>query len=181
MELRGTLRDIQFDFETRKPIVSFLLDSDIAEINVLRGKDLDIKVSKHREKRSLDANAYFHVLVDKLAAVLGLSRAYMKNKLISEYGQIWYMDDKALVCKTNVPPSIAHEDEYNHMWLLKIGDDEAYWYKLYRPTHEYNSAEMARLIDGTIQECKEQGIQTATKDELEHMKMLWKEKYERSS
>lgn len=181
MELKGTFYNIQYDFKTMKPIISFLLDSDLAGEESLEGKLLDIKVVKHREKRSLDSNAYFHVLVDKLAGVLGLSRAYMKNKLISEYGQVWYMDDKALVCKTNVPPSVAHNDEFNHMWLIKIGEDDAYWYKLYRPTHDYNSEEMSRLIQGTVEECKEQGIETATPEELQKMEILWKEKYERSS
>lgn len=180
MELKGTFKDITYDFDTRKPIISFIVD-EIADTSEIKDVTLDIKVTKYRRKRSLDANAYFHVLVDKLAYVMGTSRSWMKNKMISEYGQIWYMDDKALVCKTNIPPSIAHNDESTHMWLIKIGDDDAYWYKLYRPTHEYNSSEMHRLIQGTIEECKEQGIQTATPEEVEQMERLWKERYERSS
>jgi hypothetical protein len=35
---------------------------------------------------------------------------------------------------------------------------------------------MARLIDGTIQEAKQLGIETATPDEIARMKALWGEK-----
>ena len=37
------------------------------------------------------------------------------------------------------------------------------------------------LMLKTIDECKEQGIETATPLELERMQKLWKERYERST
>jgi hypothetical protein len=37
---------------------------------------------------------------------------------------------------------------------------------------------MAKLIDGTVQEAKQLGIETATPDELAKMKALWGESVE---
>ena len=42
-----------------------------------------------------------------------------------------------------------------------------------RGSHTYNTAEMARLIDGTVDEAKALGIETLTPAELERMKSTW--------
>jgi hypothetical protein len=68
------------------------------------------------------------------------------------------------------------EREEVHTWLVKIGEENdkpIYFYRIYRGSHTYNSAEMAKLIEGTISECKQVGIETATPDELRHMADLW--------
>lgn len=102
--------------------------------------------------------------------------------MISDYGQIQYIEDGVpFIYKTNAPPSVIHELEYIHLWLIKIGDDGAFWYKAYRGSSTYDTAEMSRLIEGIIEECKEQGIETATPEELARMQKLWKERYERST
>ncbi len=41
---------------------------------------------------------------------------------------------------------------------------------IYKETHTLNSAEMATLIDGTIEEAKQLGIETLTSIELENLK-----------
>lgn len=182
LNLKGKLQSIHIDYASKKPIVTFLLENDCLGIENLKDSLLDIKVKKHKETRSLDSNAYFHLLVDKLADKLGLGRTYLKNRLISDYGQIQYVEDGVpFIYKTNAPPDAIHNLEYIHLWLIKIGEDKAYWYKGYRGSHTYNTTEMARLIRGTIEECKEQGIETATPEELERMQKLWKERYERST
>jgi hypothetical protein len=53
----------------------------------MQGKELDVIARPHREKRSLNANAYFHVLSGKIAEKLGTSLTHEKNRLIREYGQ----------------------------------------------------------------------------------------------
>ena len=135
--------------------------------------DLDIK--KHREKRSLNANAYFHVLVDKLRQALHISFAECKNNLITSYGQLEYIDDAPVTIKTNIPADVMRENETLHCKPLHVEDTDAYWYRVYRGTHTYNSQEMAMLIDGTIEECKAQGIETLTPNEL--LKLEGYEKY----
>lgn len=98
----------------------------------------------------------------------------MKNILITSYGQIEYIDDHALIYKTNAPIEYIQELEEAHMKFLKVGEDGAYWYKVYRGSHTYDSKEMAQLLDGTIQEAKEQGIETKTPDEILRMEQAWR-------
>lgn len=142
------------------------------------GTKVDVTIKKHFEKRSKDANAYFHVLVDKLRQKLNISFTACKNMLITSYGQIEFIDDVSATVKTNIPPEYIREQEEPHMKLIQVDEDGVYWYRVYRKSRTYNSAEMAILIDGTVQECREQGIQTDTPDQIAKMVQVWGMKYE---
>lgn len=138
-------------------------------------------LSVHKEKRSLDSNSYFHVLCDKLRQKLGISMARCKNQLITDYGQIMYLEEGVpLIYKTNAPPEYVQELEEPHLKLVKTtieNDKEVYFYRMYRGSHTYNSTEMAKLIKETVAACEEQGINTATPAEIAHMQELWERKY----
>lgn len=45
--------------------------------------------------------------------------------------------------------------------------------KCYRGSSTFNQKEMSQLIDMVVQDCKEQGVETATPNELERMKQEW--------
>lgn len=141
-------------------------------------------ISEHKQKRSLDANAYFHVLCDKLRLKLGISMARCKNNLIADYGQIQYLPDGTpMIYKTNAPDTYMSELETIHTKLVKVAEEngkEVYFYRIYRGSHEYNSSEMAKLINGTVEECKLQGIETLTPMELARMNELWGKKHDQS-
>lgn len=66
-------------------IVSFITaDSNaVQELHNLKADCfVDVQVTKHRNKRSLDANAYFHVLVSRIAEVQGLGLDEVKKRLL---------------------------------------------------------------------------------------------------
>jgi hypothetical protein len=46
-------------------------------------------------------------------------------------------------------------------------------YKVYKGSSEYNSREMAILIDGIISEAKEMDIETLPPDEIKRIKEMW--------
>ena len=176
MDLTGRLCEVSRDYITKKPMVKFLVNENLDGIESLDGKDLKIKVTRATNPRSLDANAYFHVLCDKLRQKLGLSMAHMKNILITSYGQIEYISEgQALIYKTNAPVEYIQELEEAHMKFMKVGDDGAYWYKVYRGSHTYDSHEMHILLEGTIREAQDQGIETKTPDEIKRLEELWKQ------
>jgi hypothetical protein len=70
MKTRGELTGLSMDYLTRKAVVTFTVSSYPADIETYKGKDLDIEFKTHREKRSLNANAYFHVLCGKMAMII---------------------------------------------------------------------------------------------------------------
>lgn len=177
MELTGRLSDVKRDYITKKPILTFLVNEEPNGIEDLSEKNLKIRINKVTKPRSLDANAYFHVLCDKLRLKLGVSMACMKNKLITDYGQIDYLDDgQAIIYKTNAPVEYIQELEEVHMKFLKVGEDGANWYRLYRGSHTYDSSEMHLLLEGTIGDAIEMGIEVRTPDEIRRMEMLWEER-----
>ena len=176
MDLTGRLCEVSRDYITKKPMVKFLVNENLDGIESLDGKDLKIKVTKATNSRSLDANAYFHVLCDKLRQKLGLSMAHMKNILITSFGQIEYISEgQALIYKTNAPVEYIQELEEAHMKFMKVGDDGAFWYKVYRGSHTYDSHEMHILLEGTIRDAQDQGIETKTPDEIKRLEELWKQ------
>ena len=48
--------------------------------------DVDVTVKKHREKRSLDANAYSWVLLDKLAEATGTPKSEIYRREVRDVG-----------------------------------------------------------------------------------------------
>ena len=144
----------------------------------------DIEPHKERKGRSLNANSYFHVLVQKLAQAQQppVSLAKCKNMMIAAYGQPEYIDGQQAVIKSNVPQEKMQEIEYLHTALVKISEEngtECYFYRIYRGTHTYNNIEMQKLIEGVVQECKDAGIETATPAEIAKMIDVWGLKNER--
>lgn len=149
--------------------VSPLQDAlELAEnINKHVGKDVDIEVKQHREKRSLNANAYERLLEGKLADSLGTSKDEIHNWMLFRYGQ--YLRDKdGNIVFVLVPDSVDYAKDPD-IHLKPTGRSENRngmkycWFAQMKPTHDYDSKEMAILIDGVISECEELGINTERK------------------
>lgn len=174
MQAVGTAHGVVRDLMTGKLLVTFEIEGNTVE---LPEGQLDITAVKHRKKRSLSANSYFHVLVQKIAAAVGASNTSIKNRLIREYGAFEYIDEHI--------PTFRLKAEYEDAMLTRedihvkpIGREWAdgnEWvrFAFMRGSHTYDTAEMSRLIDGTVCEAKELGIETLTPAELERMKAAW--------
>lgn len=184
MDLTGKIVGISTNFLTKKFELTVAVneaDNLTNGYEELKGAELlDIRIKKYRQRRSLDANAYFHVLVDRLADKLGISKPRCKNLMIGRYGQPFYIDDfetAEAVIKTNISVSQMMENETVHCMPCgrKTEDgQEITYYKVFRGSSTYNTKEMSVLIDGTIGECKDQGIETLSQAELERMMAHWK-------
>lgn len=173
METTGRVENITKDWKSDKLIISFLVDSIPTDLEDLQNKNLDVVAKPHREKRSLNANAYFHVLSGKIAEKLGTSLTHEKNRMIREYGQYEVID--------GMIPTLTAKEKYEDKMLdiegvhLKVVERPGGTVKMavMRGSHTYNTAEMSRLIDATVEEAKELGIETITPDQLERMKASW--------
>lgn len=145
--------------------------------DLLKGKKIDVEIKEHRERRSLDANAYFHLLVDKLAKALGISAEDCKVKMVLDYGTI-DTDEQGLKIGFKLLESISVDKVCKY--AKKIGSvvengRNFNQYIVYKPTHEYNSKEMATLINGVVEECKQVGIETRTPLEIAELCNLWEQ------
>ena len=177
MELTGKAVGVSLDFDTNHFHITFEVnESDVvkSEYDKLKQYDkLKIKAVRYTQKRSLDANAYFHVLVGKISDSLTISKARAKNVLICKYGQPQLLPDgNIMVYKTNAPEEFMWEQEAIHCIPVKY-DGNATFYKVYRGSHTYDTKEMSILIDGTVADAKELGIETMTPAELAEIKARW--------
>jgi hypothetical protein len=138
-------------------------------------KPQDIVIKQHREKRSLNANAYFHVLVHKIAEAQNIGDEEAKVNLVLEYGAIM-RDENGDKVGFKLPASVDVNSIYKYAkWFDKRIENgkEFNCYIIYEQTHKLDSKAMARLIDGTVYVAQNEGITTETPAEIERMKSLW--------
>lgn len=145
------------------------------EFDFLSKVDCDIEIVKHREIRSKQANAYFHVLVNKIAAKTGGGDDDIKRSLVIKYGAIAKdSDGKPVGFMAPYGKSTGSVWKYVRMFDQRDINGKLFnCYLCYKDTHQMDTAEMARLIDGAIDEAKELGIQTETPEQLQRMKEQW--------
>lgn len=127
-----------------------------------------------REKRSLDANAYFWVLADKLAEKLNSTKEEVYKNYIKDIGGnsgIVCVEDKAVdkLCEVWESRGIGYQTDVFPSKLKGCTN-----VVLYYGSSTYDTKQMSRLIDFVVEDCKEQGIETKTPDEIENLKSLWK-------
>ena len=127
----------------------------------------DVKINKHREKRSLNANAYLWKLVTEIGNILNKSKEEVYLQMLIDYGQSEMI---SILSEINVKgyfkyyklagTSILNGKEFNH-------------YKIYKGSSEYNTKEMSILLEGAVQEAKNLGIKTKEDYEIEKLIEEW--------
>lgn len=136
--------------------------------------DQQYEVKGYKPRRSLSANAYFHVLCQKIAEKLGVSLSHVKNTLMAEFGQI----DPDLPAVVMPDDFDWRENPYLHLHpTQRVKEMNGKLWRVFyviRGSHTYTSAEMKRLIDGAIAEAKAQDIETLPPHELARMMASWK-------
>jgi len=141
-----------------------------------RGKKLQAEIKQYRKRRSLDANAYFHVLARKIAEALNISEEESKVNLVLDYGAVME-DAEGGKVGFKLPASVDVNSIYKYAkWFdTRVeGGKEFNCYIVYEHTRNYSTKQMARLIDGAVYECQNLGIETASPAELESLKNSWK-------
>jgi len=160
----------------RKQRITVEIDRDFREeFEKLKGVELDVEIKKHREKRSKNANAYFHVLVNKIASARGGSDEDTKKSLVIEYGAL-AKDDDGFTVGFKLPVSVDVDTVYPYVRCFDTREENGKLfncYLVYKQTRFMDTKEMARLIDGAIEVAKELGIETDTPEQLARYKEDW--------
>jgi hypothetical protein len=123
------------------------------------GQTFDVEV--HKEKRSVNANSLYFKMVNQMAKALRISNPAMHNQLLRKYGVPQTVDGQEMwVALPDTPETErqVEEDEYNHFQPTNRKTGSKRWYLLMKPSHEFNTAEMSRLIDGTADELRHMGL-----------------------
>ena len=177
MRVSGRIVGANIDFKTGKPTISFEInEKNDFKLIVDEMKDrekLSIEVKPFRKKRSLDANAYCWVLIDKLAEKLGESKEYIYRQYITHIG-----GNSEIVCvKNQAVERICEAWRRNGLgWQTDTFDSKIPGCTniiLYYGSSVYDSAQMSRLLDLIHQDCAEFGIPTETPDQIARLKSMW--------
>lgn len=123
----------------------------------------DLKIDKHRNKRSLDANNYAWHLINEISNALRLSKEEVYLQMLKSYGQREYVSMLA-----NVNPSRISK-YYEEQGTFKHNNNTFKSYMFYIGTSQYDSREMAIFIDGLVQEAKQLGIETLEDIEIQEL------------
>ena len=171
----GRLIDLSMGLN-RKQRITIEVDRDFRDdFDRLKDADLDVEIKKHRNRRSLSANAYFHVLVNKIAAERGGSEEDAKASLVCEYGAL-AKDKDGLTVGFKLPVSVDVSTIYPYVKCFDTREENGKLfscYLVYKQTHLMDSKEMARLIDGAIEVAQKLGIETDTPEQLARYKEDW--------
>jgi hypothetical protein len=199
MECKGRLIDVSADYKTLKRRLTFEVDncSDESLNALIDQKNLKITAVQYNEKkRSLSANSYFWVLLDKIKkAQRDTNDIMLHDKYLSEHRAYVYDESGTFVWK--VSPEKANEfgllkeravDGHYIYWVdsemivglskpdgsplinKRTGEQQighVYW--RIKGTHEMNTTEMSRLLDDVVTDAKALGIETIPPEELERL------------
>ena len=86
--MRGRLKDLTFGAHGEQHITVTVTRDFRENFDQLKDCDVNVEIKKWREPRSKDANAYFHVLVNKIAEAQSLGDDEVKRSLVVEYGAL---------------------------------------------------------------------------------------------
>jgi hypothetical protein len=180
MKITGKIVGANIDFKTNKPTISFEVNerNDFeALVDEMRDKDkLSIEVKPYRERRSLDANAYFFVLADRLAEKLGITKEEVYRNAIKDIGGV----SETVCVKTQAVAKLCEGWSKNGLgWQTDTFPSKIEGCTnviLYYGSSTYDTAQMSRLIDNVVQDCQAVGIETRTPDEIANMLSLWDQK-----
>jgi len=132
--------------------------------------DKKYEIKEYKEKRSLNANNYYWQLVTELGNVLGMDKEWLHFLLLQKYGQSEMISVVAeidmsdyLKYYTEAGESVLNGKTFKH-------------YKVYKGSSEMDKKEMSILINGLVEECQIQGIETKTPAEINSLLERWDNK-----
>ncbi|MBP3573233.1 MAG: hypothetical protein J6J71_01335 [Prevotella sp.] len=164
------MREINFKTDEKIKVIAEVasyLDS------LENGKEYTLTIKERKKKRSLDANAYAWVLLDKLASQIHESKEEIYKSYIKEIG-----GNSELVCiKTEAAESLCAGWSRNGLgWQTDTMPSKLKGCTnviLYYGSSVYDTEQMSRLIDLIVQDCKIFGIDTKDPEELEKLLTEW--------
>lgn len=172
--LKGVIQDLMYNGIRKETTVVLVLEGNQAqEIEKHKGGHVDLCIKKFRKGRSLDANAYYWTLCDKLAPFVNLSKEEIYRNHIKNIG-----GNNDMVCVQNkgVDNLCSGWRKNGIGWVTETMPSKLEGCTnvvLYYGSSTYDTEQMSRLIDLCVQDCKAVGIETMTPQELEALVERW--------
>lgn len=137
-----------------------------------KGRQIILDLLPKKRKRSLDANAYAWVLIDKIAAALRMDKVEVYRDAIRDIGG---NSDVVMVANDAVDKLCEVWGQRGTGWVAEVTDraDTVSTVMLHYGSSTYDTKQMSILIDHLVQDAKELGIETLPPEKLTAMTERW--------
>lgn len=136
-------------------------------------KDYTLTVKEHKEKRSLSANAYAWVLLDKLAQKLNIGKTEIYRTFVKDVGgnsEIICIQNKALDHFREIWEE-GHIGRFTETTSSKL--EGCTNVIVYYGSSDFDTSDMSRFIELIVQECKQYDILTYNQEEINRLCDEW--------
>ena len=142
---------------TPKKLNSILYDLDQNKVYELK---------EYKQQRNKQQNSKYWKLISELSLVTKIGIEQIHFDMLKNYSQRY---------EILVPSDIELRgiEYYEEKSKISKNGKEYTVYHVYTPSHELNTSEFAILMQGLIEECKLQGIDTRSPDEIRMDEMLY--------
>ena len=151
------------------------LGKAMAVVRKHKDKLYDLEVKEHRKKRSLDANAYAWVLINKIADALRITPKEIYRQAIQNVGGNYEI----------LPVKAEAAEHFKQVWeaqglgwpCVDMGKSKIDGYRnlrAYYGSSTYSTTQMAQLIDILIQDCRALDIEVKSDEEIASIMGAWK-------
>lgn len=135
----------------------------------LKERLYDAELKEHRERRSLDANAYLWVLLGKLAEALHTDKDDVYLMMLERYGVYTH-----IIVRPELVERVRGEwRTVRELGPVAVNGRSGVQLQCYFGSHTYDTKEMSRLLEGVVEECRELDIETLPPEKLEAMEVGW--------
>lgn len=173
MEFKANSIRLQYSESGKAEII---LSTDMAKLDIskekeviTKGKLLAVEIKQHRQKRSLDSNAYLWMLLQKMAEVLHTSKDELYLLMLERYGVFTH-----IIVKPNVVEMVKREwRTVRELGEVTVNNKTGMQLQCFFGSSTYDTKQMSTLIEGVVSECHEIGIETLTPDEIANMNSQW--------
>ena len=175
--MKGHLKDLTRNMDGTWNLTVAVAGDLRAMWDKYRATDVDVEIKKYREKRSLDANGYMWVLVDKIAEKMHLGKAEVYRNAIKDIGGA-----STVVCVQDVAVDALCRgwQDRGLGWQTETTPSKIKGCKnviLYYGSSCYDTRQFSILLDHLIQDAQALGIETMTPAELAKIMELYEQKY----
>lgn len=140
-----------------------------------KDKLYDLEVKEHRKKRSLDANAYAWVLINKLADAMRITPIEVYRQAIQNVGGNYEV----------IPIKEEAADHFKQVWeaqglgwpCVDMGKSKLQGFRnlrAYYGSSTFSVSQMQVFIDNLVQDCRALNIETLTPDKLALLMEEWR-------
>ena len=150
------------------------LGKAMAVVRKHKGKLYDLEVKEHRKKRSLDANAYAWVLINKIADSLRITPKEIYRQAIQNVGGNYEI----------IPVKTEAAEHFKQIWeaqglgwpCVDMGKSKLNGYRnlrAYYGSSTYSTSQMGQLIENLVQDCRALDIEVKSEEEISSLMGAW--------